>query len=373
MDTLAYCETLSAIRRELHKKPEIGFNLPETTAYLTRVLREAGFIPRELAGGLVVDMGGATDKVLLRADMDALPVTDGKHVSYCSQNQGASHACGHDAHMSMLIGAALLLKEKGLSARLVFQPAEECPPGGALGMIEAGVLNGVSAAFALHLAPFLPSGFVGVKSGVMMASADNFTITVRGRGGHGAMPHTTVDAILAASHLVTGLQTLVSRQNDPLEPLVVTVGKIQGGTVCNVIADTVRLEGTIRTINDQLRQQMPSRLEATATNICKAFGAECQVTYNWGYPALKNNVEMAGRVSQVATKNELQIVHMEKPMMGGEDFAYFLEKVPGAFIFLGTGSEDYPHQLHHPCFDFDEEVLPLGAKLLADLAQSSCK
>ena len=369
MEILAYCETLKAIRRDLHKQPEIGFNLPNTTAYLIKVLREAGFIPRELAGGLVVDIGERSDKVLLRADMDALPVTDGKHVSYGSHNQGACHACGHDAHMAMLIGAALLLKERGLSARLIFQPAEECPPGGALGMIEAGVLAGVSAAFALHLAPFLPSGAVGVKGGMVMASADNFTITVRGVGGHGAMPHTTVDAILAGAHVVTGLQALVSRQNDPLEPLVVTIGKIQGGTVCNVIADAVRLEGTVRTINEQLRQQMPSRIEATATNISKAFGAECHVTYNWGYPALKNNVEMAGKVSQVAAKNANQVVHMERPMMGGEDFAYFLEKVPGAFVFLGTGSEKHPHQLHHPCFDFNEEILPVGAKLLADLAQ----
>lgn len=364
---------LSKVRRTVHACPETGFELEHTRAYLTCLLREAGCEPRQVAGGLVADLGPGPQRVLLRAEMDALPLADGKDVPYASQNTGVCHACGHDGHLAMLYGALLLLKENHpeLGVRLCFQPAEESPPGGALGMLEAGVLDGVRAAFALHLNPGLPFGQAGVKPGIMMAAADNFRLTVHGRGGHAAMPQGTVDAVLAAAHTVTALQALVSRQKDPLDPLVVTVGKIRGGTASNVVADTVVLEGTVRTLDRKLREEMPGRLEALASGVCAAFGARVTCEYLLGYPLLTNDSEMTALAAKAAleTLGAEAVAVLERPLMGGEDFAYFLEKVPGAFIFLGTGSERFAYPLHHPRFDFDESILVAGAKLLTNAAK----
>jgi len=370
-----FSEKLSTVRRKIHACPEIGFDLERTREYLTSLLQEAGLEVQAVAGGLVADLGPGPERVLLRAEMDALPLADGKDTAYTSQNRGLCHACGHDGHMAMLYGALLLLNDHPpkMGVRFLFQPAEECPPGGALGMLEAGVLDGVRVAFALHLNPGLPHGTVGVRPGVMMAAADNFRLTILGSGGHGAMPHRAVDAILVASHTVAALQTLVSRYKDPLEPLVVTVGKIQGGTASNVVADTVTLDGTVRTLDPQLRSVMPSRIEKMAAGICTAFGASASNEYLFGYPMLVNNEEMTRLAMRVAqeTLGPETVITLERPMMGGEDFAYFLEKVPGAFVFLGTGSVEYHHPLHHPCFDMNEEILVKGAHLLAALARAA--
>jgi len=365
-------EVLSQVRRTVHAYPETGFDLERTRHFLTGLLQEAGCRPRAVAGGLVVDIGPGPDRVLLRAELDALPLADGKEVAYASQNSGACHACGHDGHLAMLYGALLLLLETRpeASVRLVFQPAEERPPGGALGMLEAGVLEGVRAAFALHLNPGLPFGKVGVRPGVMMAAADNFRLTVLGRGGHAAIPQGTVDAVLAAAHTVTALQALVSRYRDPLEPLVVTVGKVRGGTASNVVADTAVLEGTVRTLDRQLRQEMPGRIEALASGVCAAFGARVTCEYLFGYPLLVNDAGMTSLAAEAAAEvaGAGSVITLERPLMGGEDFAYFLEKVPGTFIFLGSGSEEHSYPLHHPLFDFNEEILTTGAMLLAKLA-----
>jgi amidohydrolase len=366
---------LSNVRRTIHAYPEVGFDLERTRAYLTALLQEAGCQPRAVAGGLVADLGSGPGRVLLRAELDALPLTDGKKVNYASQNAGACHACGHDGHMAMLYGALLLLKENPPETggvRLLLQPAEESPPGGALGMLEAGVLDGVRAVFALHLNPGLPYGKVGVKPGVMMAAADNFRLTVLGSSGHGAMPQGTVDAVLVAAHAVTALQALVSRYKDPLEPLVVTVGKIRGGTANNVVADKVVLEGTVRTLDRQLRQEMPGKLEALSAGVCAAFGARLDIEYLWGYPLLINNRELTNQAAVLAkeTLGADTVLELERPLMGGEDFAYFLEKVPGTFLFLGTGCEQFRYPLHHCCFDFNEDILVRGASLLAALAKA---
>jgi amidohydrolase len=373
METLH--ETLSQVRRRLHALAETGFALDETRGTVSRLLTREEIPVVELAGGLCADLGSGKPCILLRADMDALPVKDGKNVPYKSLRKDACHACGHDAHMAMLYGALLLLKQRSLPGkiRFMFQPAEERPPGGALGMIDAGVLDGVDMAFALHVAPWLPFGAVGVREGVVMAAADNFTITVRGRGGHGAMPQDGVDAILAASHVVTGLQSLVSRKVDPLEPLVVTVGKMSGGTACNAIADRVVLEGTVRTISRELRNHLPEWLGHTAAKICSGFGAECELNYTFGYPVLENSAfgTTVAQEAASAVVGSQKTVRMERPLMGGEDFAYILEKVPGAFLFLGTGDKQYTHPLHHPCFDFNEKILPVGSELLRELAVSA--
>lgn len=368
-------EKLSAVRRRLHRFPEAGFALNRTRAYLRSQLEEAGLVVSEVAGGLVAELGTGDKTVVLRADMDALPLPDAKDVPYRSQIPGFCHACGHDGHAAMLYGAACLLKGKGElpgRVRLVFQPAEECPPGGALGMIKAGVLDGAVAAFALHLNPDLPQGSFGVKHGPMMAATDNFTLIIRGRRGHAAMPHQAVDAVLAAGHLVVGLQALVSR-NDPLEPLVITMGKIEGGTAVNVIADTVRIEGTVRTLNEALRKTMPQKIKIAAEGICGALGARCDLEYLEGYPVLVNHTAAVELVSDQVKKRFGQdaLVILDKPTMGGEDFAYFLQKVPGCFVYLGTGHPDFPFSLHNSRFDFDEAVLPRGAELLAGLAMQA--
>ncbi|MCW3491316.1 M20 metallopeptidase family protein [Dethiobacter alkaliphilus] len=363
---------LSETRRRLHAVAETGFALDKTRNLISQLLVQEGLVPVERAGGIVTESGEGKNCILLRADMDALPVRDGKDVAYKSVHEDCCHACGHDAHMAMVYGSSLLMKEEELGGRVryMFQPAEECPPGGALGMIESGVLDGVDMAFAMHVAPWLPFGAVGIKENIVMAAADNFKVTVRGRSGHGAMPHEAVDAVLVASHVVTGLQALASRMANPLEPLVVTVGKVRGGTAANVIADEVILEGTVRTLSTELQGKLPGWIERTAQGICDGFGAECETEYRPGYPVLKNwnsgldvVTEAAGKV--VGDK----IVRMEKPLMGGEDFAYVLERVPGAFLFLGTGDEQYSYPLHHPCFDFNEEVLSVGAELLREITK----
>ncbi|MBS4022164.1 MAG: amidohydrolase [Dethiobacter sp.] len=369
-----FTDKLRKVRRQLHSNAETRFDLDATKAYLTQVFGEEGISLAEAGRGLIADIGNGAPRVLLRADMDALPLRDGKQVVYASKNEGACHACGHDGHMAMLYGAALLLKERHVknSIRLIFQPCEECPPGGALGMIEAGVLEGIQAAFAIHLDPSLQFGRVGVKPGVLMAATDGFTLTIKGKGGHGAQPHKAVDAILAASHVVTTLQALVSRMNDPLEPLVLTVGKVCGGTASNVIADTVVLEGTVRTLSADLRSAMPEQIKYVAGGVCAAFGASCELNYLLGYPPLENNSKMTELVAREAAAviGEQNVVNLERPVMGGEDFAYILQRVPGCFFRLGIGDEEFNHPLHHPCFDFNEEILAVGAELLAAIASA---
>ena len=204
-----------------------------------------------------------------------------------------------------------------------------------------------------------------------MAATDNFKLIIRGSAGHGAMPHQAVDAVVAAAQVIMALQALVSRQIDPLEPVVVTVGKITGGTAINVVAQEVVLEGTVRTLAPDLRQSMPERLQTVAEGICQAFGAECRLEYNFGYPVLNNDAAMAELAAAAARESGLLPIALAKPLLGGEDFAYLLEQVPGCMLFLGSGDERFSYPLHHPCFDFDEAILPIGAKLLARLAEKA--
>ncbi|MBT9177454.1 MAG: putative hydrolase YxeP [Firmicutes bacterium] len=367
-------ETLLNLRRQLHGCPEGGFTLSATRACLQTALKAAGLAVEELGGGLVAELGAAGGRrVLLRAELDGLAVADGKDVPYRSRHEGFAHACGHDGHTAMLFGAILLLKNRRLPGRVrfIFQPAEETPPGGAQAMLAAGVLKDVAAAFALHLVPQLPFGSVGIKAGVLMAAADNFRLVICGSGGHGAMPHQAVDALVVAAQTVLALQALVSRQIDPLEPVVVTVGKITGGSVANVVAQEVVLEGTVRTLAPELRQTMPQRLRTIAEGICQAFGARCQLEYSFGYPVLKNDQAMTELAAKAVVDSGLQQVILDRPLLGGEDFAYLLEQVPGCMLFLGSGDERFSYPLHHPCFDFNEAILPLGAKLLACLAEKA--
>ncbi len=366
---------LVAWRRDFHRHPEVAFEEARTSAVVREFLEGLGLPVRSAGGtGLVAVLegnpGGKT--VALRADMDALPVQEEGEKEYRSLNQGVTHACGHDGHMAMIMAAAKVLtgRKSDFSGRIIFlfQPAEERPPGGAKRMVDEGALDGVDAVFGLHLWQPFPTGMIGVIKGPMLAQADNFNLTVKGKGGHGAMPHTAVDPILAAAQIIVNSQTIVSRNVDPLKPCVVTFGTINGGTTHNIIPAEVTMAGTVRTFDLAVQALAERRLREIAEQTAKAFGASCRVEYVTGYPALVNDAGMVdfvrGVVKRVLGESCLRPFD---PVMGGEDFAYYLQKVPGAFIFLGAGDgKEYPH--HHPAFDIDEKALPLGVFLLTSLA-----
>jgi amidohydrolase len=325
--------------------------------------------------GLRADLkgSGGGPTVALRADIDALPIQEqGEKEDYISQNPGTAHCCAHDGHMAVVLGAARVLSgmQDSLKGNIVFlfQPAEELPPGGAISMVEEGALEGVDAIFGLHFWQPLPTGKVGAVKGPMMAAADNFRISVKGRAGHGSMPHQTVDSILTAAQLVVNLQSIVSRNLDPLKPGVVSFGTIRGGTVYNIIPEEVKLTGTVRSFDADVQALARSRLEEITRKTCEALGARGEMEYEPGYPPVVNPPEVVDFALDVAARilGDDCIAEID-PVMGGEDFAYFLQKIPGAFLFFGMGDgQSFPH--HHPGFDMDEKALPQAALLLTSLA-----
>jgi amidohydrolase len=310
--------------------------------------------------------------------MDALPIEEETGLPFSSWIGGRMHACGHDGHTSMLVGAAHALSREDLRDRLngtvkfVFQPAEEGGGGGRV-MVDEGVADDVSSIFALHLWPGLPFGKVATKAGPIMAAADAFEMEIIGSGGHGAMPHLAADAVVIAAQVVTALQTVVSREVDPVEPAVLTVGEIGAGTAFNIIPEKARLGGTVRTLNPDLRERMPGRMEAVARGVAKGMRGDANLDYIFSYPVTANDEGAACRALGVAEElfGEHSVLELSNPSMGAEDFAYFLEKVPGAFIWLGVGED--VSGLHTPQFAFDEEILPRGSALLAALALEACQ
>ena len=370
-----YGEKISALRREIHREPELGFDTEKTAR---KVLDALEGLPLEIEtgvaqNGIVATLAGEGEgpTVGLRADMDALPITEETGLPFRSEVEGKMHACGHDGHTSMLVGAAHTLcgirDHLNGTVKFIFQPAEEGEGGGGV-MVEEGVADGLDSIFALHLWPGLPFGTVATKAGPIMAAADAFEMEVRGTGGHGAMPHLSADAIVAAAHVVTALQTVVSREVDPVEPAVLTVGEIGAGTAFNIIPETARIGGTVRTLNEDLRKRMPQRIEAVARGVAGGMRADARLDYTFSYPVTRNDAEEANRVLGVATGlfGEEAVLQLANPSMGAEDFAYFLEKVPGAFVWLGVGED--VSGLHTPQFSFDEGILPRGSALLAALA-----
>ncbi len=362
-------------RRDFHRHPEVAFQEQRTSSVIRKYL-ESLDIPvvssakTGLRGVLHGSPGGKT--VALRADIDALPLMEEGDKEYISQNPEAAHCCGHDGHMAIIMGAVKLLQERKSELQgdvvFLFQPSEERIPGGAKPMIEEGALDGVDAIFGLHLWVPLPTGKVGVVKGPMMAQPDAFTIVVKGKGGHGSMPHQTVDPILVASEIVVNAQSVVSRNIDPLKPAVVSFGTIEGGTIYNIIPGEVRLTGTVRSFESEIKDIAKKRLAEIAEGTSRTMGASVEFTYEEGYPPVVNDANMANFVSDVArrTLGEESVVDID-PVMGGEDFAYYLQKVPGAFLFLGAGDGfDLPH--HHPAFDIDEKALSQGTLLMTSLA-----
>jgi len=368
-------QTLVEWRRDFHRFPETAFNEQRTSQVLCTLLEEMGLEVTAMAKtGLHARLrgkpGGRT--VALRADIDALPVQEEGEKEYTSKNPGAMHACGHDGHMAVVLGAAKILTQfKDTFAGEVvflFQPSEERPPGGAKPMVEEGALQGVGAIFGLHFWQSLATGKVGMVKGPMMAQTGDFNLTIKGKGGHGSMPQQTVDPILVASQLVVSLQSVVSRSLDPLKPAVLSFGTIQGGTIYNIIPEQVSLSGTIRTFDPDVHDTVERRMREVVENTCMAYGATAELEYKRGYPAVVNHPEMVDFATEVTKKalGEERILEID-PVMGGEDFAYFLQKVPGAFMFFGMGDGmPYPH--HHPRFDLDEKALPEATLLLTSLA-----
>jgi amidohydrolase len=309
--------------------------------------------------------------------MDALPIQEANEVPYRSQNPGVMHACGHDGHTAILLGTARLLAAERESlagaVKFVFQPAEE-GGAGAHRMIAEGALDdpSVEAAFGLHLWNHEPVGTIGVREGPMMASSDAFDLTVKGQGGHAAAPHRAIDPVVTAAHLIVALQPMVSRETDPLQSAVITVGRIQGGDARNVIPDQVLLQGTVRTFDPELRRAMPQRLERTARGITEALGGQYELRYRLGYPCLVNDAAMSDMVRAAAREivGEERVVTAPQ-VMGAEDMSYFLQRVPGCFFRVGSANAErgLTRSHHNPCFDFDEAALPIGVEVLAGVAR----
>lgn len=368
-------EELVSWRRDFHRYPELAFEEKRTSAVIREFLESLGLQVETLAktglrAVLAGKPGGRT--VALRADMDALPLEEEGDKEYISQNPGTTHACAHDGHMAVIMGAAKILSQMKdrFSGKVVFlfQPSEERIPGGAKLMIEEGALEGVDAIFGLHLWQDLATGIVGVVKGPMMAQPDAFSITIKGKGGHGSMPQQTVDPILVASQLVVNVQSIVSRSIDPLKPVVVSFGTIKGGTIYNIIPEKVTLTGTVRSFDADVQKLTEQRLRKITQKTCETYGATAEFEYDIGYAPLVNDAGMVDFVEKTIAKTlgKERIRHIE-PVMGGEDFAYYLKKVPGAFLFFGMGDgTQYPH--HHPGFDIDEKALPEAAYLMTALA-----
>ncbi|HZG54948.1 amidohydrolase [Paenibacillus sp.] len=367
-----------AWRRHLHKYPEVSYSEKETAAFVARHLTEMGWRVRTGVGGhgVVADLdggAGAGKRIALRADMDALPIQDQKTVEYASTVPGVMHACGHDGHTSALLGAAELLAESRASwtgaVRLLFQPAEELPPGGAQAMIRDGALDGVDEIYGIHLWSQFPACTVQTAPGPLMAASDEFTIRIFGKGGHGGLPHQAIDAVAIGSHLVVNLQTIVSRNTDPILPHVISVGAFHGGTTFNVIASECKLQGTVRTMTPESRLYVKERLEQVLETTCAMFGASFEIDYSFGYPPVVNHAEPTDRVRRLARERFGEdAVRVCQPLMAGEDFSFYLDRVPGCFLFVGAGNDDVTAPHHHPLFDIDERALETSVQLLYDLA-----
>lgn len=376
-EVTAIKDEIIANRRDFHKYPELGFKEHRTAKVIAEKLKAYGIDVRTGIGktGIIGDLHGkgSGKTIALRADMDALPVQETSDVSYKSQNDGIMHACGHDGHMAMLLGAAKILSQKRDlfkgNIRFIFQPAEE-EEGGARYMITDGCLKNVDEIYGMHLWNYQPYGEIGVKSEAVMAAADIFDITVKGIGGHGAAPQGTVDAIVAASNLIINLQTIVSRNTDPLESTVITVGKIEGGHGFNIIADEVKLRGTVRAMTEKNRLMVKTRMQEVIDGIAKASGATIELNYQDGYPPTNNDEQATQTVQKVAQKIVGGGIVEPYSTMGAEDFSYYLQKIPGCFFFIGSAPSDKePMSVPHHCshFDIDERALLVGTSMFVQL------
>jgi len=363
-------------RRDFHQYPELGFDEHRTSKIIGEALKEMGLAPQMNVGktGVTADLTfGEGPTIALRADMDALPMQETSGLDFSSKHDGVMHACGHDGHMAMLLGAAKVLTQNGDSfngtVRFIFQPAEE-GAGGARYMIEDGCLDGVDEIYGIHVWNYQPVGEVGITDGPVLAAADMFEINIKGIGGHGAAPQGTIDAVVVASHLVQALQTIVSRNTNPLESTVVTIGTISGGHNFNIIADEVTLSGTARAYTEENRNLIKTRMAEIIDGVAKTFAAEISFYYEDGYPPTINHTDPANKVLKAAERVVGEKAGMPYLSMGGEDFSYYLQKIPGCFFFVGSAPNDQklfetPHHCSH--FTMDERALLVGPSIYLNL------
>ncbi len=369
---MSFTEQLIAWRRELHQHPELSLQEFETTRRIRHWLEHAGLrlLPLDLPTGVVAEVGSGEKVIALRADIDALPIEEAVDSPFASRNPGVMHACGHDIHTSVMLGAALLLKEREQHlpgrVRILFQPAEESF-GGAKRLIKAGALESVSAIFGMHNEPGLPVGAFATRGGAFYANVDRFSLKVSGKGAHAARPHEGNDAILLASQLVVALQSIASRNVNTLESVVLSVTRIQGGNTWNVLPEHVELEGTLRTHDAAIRAQVKKRVEAIAGGLAQAFDAGIAVTWFDGPDALVNHPQWADFAREVANEHGYRTAEADLHM-GGEDFAVYLQQIPGAFVSIGS---DSPYGLHHPAFNPDEGLIDEAARYFARLAEKA--
>ena len=363
-------------RRDFHQFPELSFQEHRTGDVIADELRSMGLEPKVKVGktGVTADLKFGNGPVIgLRADMDALPIQETSGLPFSSQNDGVMHACGHDGHMAMLLGAAKALTQKDNqyngTVRFIFQPAEE-GEGGARYMIEDGCLEGIDEIYGIHVWNYQPVGEVGVKDGPVLAAADMFDIKIKGIGGHGAAPQGTVDSVVVSSYLVQALQTIVSRNTNPLESTVISIGKINGGNNFNIIADEVSLSGTARAYSEENRNLIKTRMEEIIKGVEKTYNANITFDYKDGYPPTINHVEPTQKVLKAAEKVVGDKAGMPYLSMGGEDFAYYLKEKPGCFFFVGSAPNEQelfetPHHCSH--FTMDERALLVGPSIYLNL------
>ncbi|QFP76612.1 M20 family metallopeptidase [Deinococcus sp. AJ005] len=374
--TVELRDQLVAWRRHLHMNPEVGFHEHETSAYIEAELNKMPGLtvtrPTETSVLAVLKGGKPGRTLLLRADIDALPITEENTFEFASKNAGVMHACGHDGHTAILLGVAKLLSgnpgEVPGEVRMIFQHAEEIGPGGAEELVmQTELMDGVDLVTGLHLSSQLPAGMVAVKPGAFMASPDMLELTIQGRGGHGAHPEEAIDPIAVGAQVVTNLQHIVSRGVAALEPLVISITSFHSGTTHNVIPDRATMLGTVRTFDAELRKRAPELIERVVKGVCEAHGATYELKYEFGYRALINTDWVAEQLKEIALET-VGPDHFRdaKPTMGGEDFSAYLEKAPGAYFNVGSGSDEqdsrWPH--HHPRFTIDEDSLETGVKML---------
>jgi amidohydrolase len=367
---------LIEIRRHLHAHPELSGQEYQTSAYVAGVLSSCGIQVQEAVGktGVVGNLQGkGTDQrtLAIRTDMDALPINERTNLDFASRHPGVMHACGHDVHTTVGLGTAMVLSQLQEhlpgDVRFIFQPAEEIAQG-ASWMVQDGVMKGVDAIFGVHVFPSIPGGVVGIRYGALTAAADDLEIFIQGESGHGARPHEAIDAIWIASQVITTLQQSISRTQNPLRPLVLTIGQISGGRAPNVIADQVRLAGTVRSLHPETYENLPQWIETIVANICKTYSATYEINYRRGVPSVQNDhflTEILEKASREAWGNShVQIIN--EPSLGAEDFAMYLQHAPGSMFRLGVGKHDqvnYP--LHHPEFEVNEEAIAVGVVTLA--------
>jgi len=367
---------LVEIRRHLHSHPELSGQEYQTAAYVSGVVSSCGLHVQELVGktGVVAELHGTGEDsrmLAIRTDMDALPIQERTGLEFASRQKGIMHACGHDVHTTVGLGTAMVLAQLGIrfpgTTRFLFQPAEETAQGAGW-MIRDGVMEGVTAIFGVHTFPTIPGGSVGIRYGALTAAADDLELVIMGESGHGARPHEAIDAIWIASQVVTTLQQAISRTQNPLRPVVLTIGQIQGGRAPNVIADQVRMLGTVRSLHPETSASLPGWIEQIVANVCQGYGAKYTMNYRRGVPSVQNDPALTQIVESAASEawggDRVQI--LLEPSLGAEDFSLYLQHAPGTMFRLGVAFANKPnYPLHHPQFHVDETAIVTGVVTMA--------